>query len=851
MELLSSCSPSLGRRSSFFVAESGFLNRKTRGRRKAARRRCLRLFVLFCAAMFFHSAGGVAQKPSDPRELLDQLNNASVDPTQIYALRGARITRAGVNFYFSRGFIAFLTKTQGEITGAIFSGQGEVLLVPPDRVEKQSLALFTGSPVLEEQFTAAYLRFTDNTAQELLAVARRPDPEAPEQPPNFASLWNVALRSLNTVSSARILADFLGDHRYPFFRARIDAATRPAFDVIVDERRPEAVAVVAVGRAGEGLYTDFWCSFPSTTSKGHYAELLKQPARVISYQIQTRIQADHSLEGRADLLLESLSSSDRVLVLQLSRWLTVSKVEDEGGQSLVVIQYPSGEASQAGPRRDDWIEIVLPRTYPAGEQFRLVFTYQGNVITDVGNGVLYVGARGGWYPNLLLLEPASYDLTFDYPQDLTLVATGARIEESSSGDWKHSHWRSDGGFRVAGFNLGPYHTTERQAGKTQVEVYATKDAEEALEKRHQERTPPVIETLQRPGEAHGSVLIVPQMAVPLKPSALLEPIADNAADAIEYYEKQFGAFPYPRVAIAQIPGNFGQGWPELVYLPTLSFLPEAQRSAMGFTKTEDDLLTRSTLAHEIAHQWWGNLVGWKTYHDQWLSEGLASYAAVMWLAQEKDGERKSRQLLKIFKSDLLSKTATGNTIESGGPIWLGDRLSNSVNPDGYVNIVYKKACWTLHMLRELMTDARGSDERFTRMLHDFLAAHRDQEVSTEDFVRDAEKYMTRAMDMEHDGRLDWFFDEWVYSTGIPTYHLTSKTRRLGPEKYLVQGTIEQSDVPSDFEMLVPVVALTARNKKVRLGQVAVGDSGGHFRFTTTSKPEHVMIDEDNLLAVVH
>jgi aminopeptidase N len=185
-------------------------------------------------------------------------------------------------------------------------------------------------------------------------------------------------------------------------------------------------------------------------------------------------------------------------------------------------------------------------------------------------------------------------------------------------------------------------------------------------------------------------------------------------------------------------------------------------------------------------------------------------------------------------------------------VWLGERLSNSRNPDGYGNIVYKKACWIVHMLRDLMTEpATGADERFFRMLRDFLAAHRGEVVSTEDFVRHAEKYMTRAMDLEHDGRLDWFFNEWVYNTGIPTYQLTSKTRRLGPDKFLVQGTIEQADVPSDFEMLVPVVALTTRNKRVRLGRVAVGDSGGHFRFTMTSKPAHIIIDEDNLLAVVH
>jgi hypothetical protein len=823
-----------------------------RGTRGKARSCPFCLYALIFAAWLFRPVGALAQGPPGPRELLKQLDSAAIDPTQVYVLRNARLTRDRVNFYFNRGFIAFLTKTQGECTGAVFSGEGEVLLVPPDLVEKRNLALFTGSPILEERFTAAYLSFTDKTAQELLAAARRPDPEDSEQPPDFASQWNAALRTLNPASSTRVLANLLGDRPYTFFRARIYAVSRPAFDVVIDECFPEAVTVASIGRTGEDLYSDIWCSFASKTSQARSDNLLKGPARVLSYNIQTRIQADHSLGGRAELLLESLSSSVRVLGFQLSRWLKVSKVEDESGQNLVVFQYPSAEESDTGARRDDWIEVVLPALHPVGERFRLFFTYQGNVIADVGNGVLYVGARGSWYPNRPLSAPATYDLTFDYPQNLTLVATGTRLEESSSGDWTHSHWQSNGGFRVAGFNLGPYHIVRRRTGKTLVEVYATKEAEAALEKRHEARAPVIIEMTPRRGEGHAPLSVISPLVAPLAPAGLLEHVAKNAADAIEYYQKQFGAFPYPRVAIAQIPGNFGQGWPELVYLPTLSFLPEAERSAMGFIKTEDDLLTRSTLAHEIAHQWWGNLLGWKTYHDQWLSEGLASYAGVLWLAQEKDGERKSRELLQIFKRDLLRKTQAGSTVESGGPIWLGERLSNSLNPDGYSNIVYKKACWILHMLHDLMTDpASGSEERFSRMLRDFLAAHRDEEVSTEDFIHHAEKYMTRAMDLDHDERLDWFFKEWVYNTGIPTYQLASKTRRLGPDKFLVQGTIEQTGVSSDFEMLVPVVAMTSKNKRVRLGRVAVGDSGGHFRFTTTSKPEHVMIDEDNLLAVVH
>ena len=805
----------------------------------------------FCVTLTLSSALGVERQNPDPTALLNQLNNALVDPAQVYALRDTRITRDRVTLYFNRGFIAFLTKVQGETLGAIFSGRGEVLLIPPDTVEKQNLAQFTESPILEEQFTAAYLRFTDGTAQELLTAAHRPDPEDPEQPPNFASQWNAALRALNPLSSTRMIADLLEDRRSPFFRARLDVLDRPPFDVVVDERLPEAVSVVATAKTGEGLYNDVWCSFPSKTSKARFTSLLKGPARVLSYKIYTRILADHSLEGRADLQVESLSGSSRVLPFVLSRWLEVSKVETEEGKSLVVFPDASEETSEGPPRRSDWIDVVLPTPRPTGERFHLIFTYHGNVIGDAGNGVLFVGARGSWYPSRPLNEPAVYDLAFDYPQNLTLVATGTRLEEGPSGNGMHSHWRSDGGFRVAGFHLGPYTSVERQVGKTLVEVFATKEAEASLEKRHVERAPPMIDishqTIKNP-----AIRILPRLVSPLKPEALLGRVAEDAADAMAYYEKQFGPFPYPHMAIAQVPGSFGQGWPELVYLPTLTFLPRSERSALGFTQTEDELLTQSLEAHEIAHQWWGNLLGLKTYHDVWLSEGVASYVAACYLAQRKDGERKFRQMLEIFKRDLLSKTQTGKTVEAGGPVWLGDRLSNSLNPNCYTNVVYKKSAWVLHMLRGLLSDpATGSDERFFRMLRDFLNAHRGEEVSTEDFIHHAEKYMTRAIDLEHDGRLDWFFNEWVYNTGIPTYQLTSHTRRQGLDAYLVQGTIEQSGVPSQFEMLVPVVAWNAKNKRMKVERVVVGEAGGHFRFTTATKPARVSIDEDNLLAVVH
>jgi len=807
--------------------------------------RCALLLALVWWPSPARSAGGL-----DAQEVLQQLNNVKVDAGQVYVLRHAQLDRDRVKIYFNRGYIGFFTPAAGEITGAIYLGEGEVLLMPPTQVEKESLARFIHSPILEEQFSAAILRFSDQTAKELIAVGERPEPDDPERPPEFPAKWNSSPHLLALEDSPRIFEDLLGDLTMPYFHARLQGTTLKWFDVVDDERAHEAVSVVAAGRNGEELFADRWCAFPSKTSEARFAEKGPETVRAVAFDIDTHLEPDNSMKSSAELLLESRSSAERVLTFDFSRLLKISQVLDGQGHSLAVYQYPLQEDTEVGNRSKGWIQVVLPAPHPVGERFRIHFNYEGGVITDVGNNVLYVGERGGWYPNLGLTSPASFDLKFDYPESLTLVATGERVAKQNKEGRSYSRWRSDGVFRVAGFNLGPYHSVTRRVGKTAVEVYATREAEAALENRHTGRLIPGFIFPNPTRDRNPPLTVSPEIVPPLAPAALLQTVAESAAQALQYFETLFGPFPYSRLAISQIPGNFGQGWPELVYLPTLSFLRKSERYELGLPEKAEDFVGHGMVAHEVAHQWWGNLLGWQTYHDQWLSEGLATYAAALDLARERDGDRRFHELLRGYKLDLLSKGKNDVINEDGGPIWLGQRLSNSLTPNGYNTIVYKKACWVLHMLRGLMREpATGSDERFFRLLRDFVATYQGREVSTEDFVRCAEKYMTRASDLDHTHRLDWFFNEWVYGTGIPTYKLHSSVKQISPKKFLVQGTITQSGVSSDFEMLVPLVAEVGKDKRASLGSVPVGEEEGRFKFTTTERPRRLAIDEDNVLAI--
>ena len=804
--------------------------------------------VIVFLALVWTGSRAWAQVPADPIQLLQELNEVKLDSTRPYVLRDTMIARDRVKLYFNRGFIAFMTPVAGEVTGAVFVGDGEILLIPSNAVEKQNLSHFTRTPILSERFSSAYLRFTDQTARELQARARPPDPEDTEQPAGLFEPWNPQIRILNPGHSVRILQDLLGRRDLPIFDARLQGVSLGVFQAVVDARSSESVVVGAVRESDQKLYADIWCSFPSQAAGR--AQAKTAAFRVVSYKIDTRIAPDHGLEGHAELLLESCSDADQMLVFEISRWLKVSEVRDGAGNKLPVFESPAAVESKAGSPGDDWIAVALPAPHPAGAPFRLNFIYRGNVIAEVGNGLLYVGARGSWYPSHGFSERATYDLTFHFPAPLTLVATGKRLAETTAGGVTESHWVSDGSIPVAGFNLGLYETTARAAENTEIAVYVTGEAEPALEKRHAATQSRQALAVLSPRAGRSTLDLLPKPVVPLAPVAGLAETADRALRAVKYFETLFGPFPYRHVAISQLPASFGQGWPGLVYLPTLSFLRAAERSELGLDENSEELYYRAMVAHEIAHQWWGNYLGWKSYRDQWLSEGFASYAAALSLAREPEGERKFHEILRTYKLSLLSKTKEGKTIESGGPIWLGERLSNSLNPRGYENIVYMKACWVLQMLHMLMADPiKPTDDRFFRMLRDFVRAYGGKDASTEDFVRHAEKYMTPALDLEHNHRLDWFFNPWVYGTGIPIYKLTSNVLPRGPTRFLIQGTIEQSGVDEDFEMLVPVVATFARNRKVRMGLVHVTSSGGPFRFATTSRPIRVAIDDDSILAV--
>jgi aminopeptidase N len=146
------------------------------------------------------------------------------------------------------------------------------------------------------------------------------------------------------------------------------------------------------------------------------------------------------------------------------------------------------------------------------------------------------------------------------------------------------------------------------------------------------------------------------------------------------------------------------------------------------------------------------------------------------------------------------------------------------------------------MLRSIMYSLDDQDKAFIAMMHEFVESHRDKPATTESFKAIAEKHITKQMDIAKNGRLDWFFDEWVYGMQVPKYHFEYQLSPADSGKVKLHMTITQSEVDDHFVMLVPVYVDFGKGWS-RLGQTAiVGSSSRSIDVLLPGSPKKVALN---------
>lgn len=771
--------------------------------------------------------------PAD--DLARTIRETGLDRNECYRVRDLTLAKEDIRIYFTDGYLIFSKPVAGRPIAAVFTadvqnGDGEVLLLPPDLAERRSLARYTGSPNLDDHFQSAVIFFTGDVYHELLRqLPENPtNKKAPEMGALLDDRWSPTLRNIASSYDTRLTLDLLnGPANKPDLLTGIFSSPKLGnFDVVYDPDNSDQVAAGQLVQRNNRFYFDVWTHFRSRSARGGNGPT-PSAWNLSDYRIQATVNPDLTLAAITRVKLKSAVDGLKALPFGISGAMAVTEVTVDGKPAEVLQR----ESLRTNAGRENDLFLVVPsEPLRAGHEYEFEFHHSGKVIEEAGDRIFYVTARGNWYPSSGFTS-ANFDLTFRYPRDLELVTPGDIVEDRIDGEWRITRRRPAAPIGMAGFNLGNYAHARVTRGEYEVDVCANRALEPALQPR-----PPIPAVMppttgRRP---RGPAIEVVPTATPADPLARLQILASDVASALEFMGSKFGPPAVSHITVSPIPGQFGQGFPGLIYLSTRSYInPQETRMQAADALFFDELLQ----AHETAHQWWGGLVYSASYRDDWLQEALANYSALLYLEKHK-GSRELELLLDSYRLALLAKGESGQAVDEAGPIVLGTRLESSVEPRAWQVITYGKGSWILQMLRRRM-----DDERFFAFLAELVRRFGHRLLATEDFRELAAQYLPPKSD---DPKLEAFFDQWVYGSGIPSLKLTYTLKGRAPAVKLV-GTLTQSEVGEDFSVLTPVEIQTGRGQNIMRW---VRSSNEPQTFTVDLKQAPVKVTLDPHFAVL-
>ena len=743
---------------------------------------------------------------------------------------------AGV-FTLKSGELHFVAPVEGRVTAAVFLGDGEFTMTPPLECEKKSLAIYTKTPSIAEPFTEAVFRFSDETWAELKESERATfstgGPQAARAGEVLRNHVKYLRETLGLNLELRTFSDLYSKEkeRHGYFAAFLKGNNFPKLVFLMDPRgidqlAPEQVMLASFDSATNG----FWAAFPMQTPEGGTALKDARTFDIKQHDIDATINGT-MLTATDKVTLRGVRSGVRVLPFQLFPRLRISKVADASGAALPFIQQSKEEGSDVG--------VLLPTMLPTDSDTVVTFEYAGDeAISDSGNNNFILLPRSTWYPNngsTAFGDRSLFRMAFRVSDKLTIVGTGALAEpETAEAGQRVSKWTSGTvELAVSGFNLGRFKRVEQadaESGYT-IEFYANTTLPDELR-----RVQVAAEAAEARGERTDTTLGA------ISTTSMAKTALADTQNATRIYNAYFGKLPYTRIAISQQPAiGFGQAWPTLVYMPYSAFLDSTIRTQLlgsGGVNT----FFRYVGPHEVAHQWWGHVVGWESYRDQWMSEGFAEFSASLWVERLK-GPQKLAEFWEDHRKQIVQPTRAtdGKAPYTVGPVTQGFRLDSGKIGGAYRYLVYPKGAYILHMLRMLMFDPKTGDAAFQAMMKDFIQTHYNTDVSTDDFHRIVAKHVTPAMNLDGTGRMDWFFNQWIYGTDVPTYAFEYSLRDEGG-KTVIAGKVTQSGVSDTFRMQVPIY-LDFGNGWMRLGTLPMtGNASKDFTVPLPQKPKRATIN---------
>lgn len=754
-----------------------------------------------------------------PMPLYEQLRALSTSGDTL-RVENIVLKRDRLEFTFTGEFQPSVV-VEGKVRAASFQGQGRVRTAGWSVFERESIKRYLNADAVDQDFTRALLLFTDDTwdalkAQGTLASAAKPPS------PLIAPVEDRMVRETGMNPAAWLaLAITVPDHP-GIFIAEMEGGRKGRFGAVLDHHGRVTANIFGLNAGEKGLLyqnrgvvdgNDIWTAFfdeaDFTRGSVFYSDtfnLVEIPDYRMDFDLRDpggRIQLEAALDiaalrdGVQLVPLRLNEGLDEYESERLKKGLKVKSAALEDGTPVAYIQHPW--------ERGMW--LALPKPLANGEKSTVKLTLEGNdTLWSWEREFHYPRSTTSWFPRHGYLDRARFDVTFRHKPRTRIISTGERVRENVAEDGSKylvTQWRNTFPVAFTSFAVGPF---ERHNGEAKVGG----------------RSIPI------------EYYSLPSSMAPIKEDYVVAELANH----VQFYSELFGEYPYPRLGATFFPAGFGQGFPTMLLLPY----------NFGFGTSR----YTQFMAHESAHQWWGNKVAWRSYRDQWLSEGFAEYSALLYTAR-REKVSAARDLMKEWFNDLEQPPRTDTGVGSGkladfGPTIMGYRLAGRRSYNAYSTLIYSKGGLIMRMLHFLFSDpATGDDAAFYAMMKDFVKQHEHGWASTESFFDVAGQHFADSPVGRKYGIKDlkWFMNQWVYRTGVPKYRLEYRIQQgaSGPE---LVGMMHQEGVPEGWFMPVPIRFQFGKGQMAR-GTVAALGPSTPVKIALPSQPTKVELDPERWL----
>jgi hypothetical protein len=755
-------------------------------------------------------------------DLYSQLRAFSLGPDSATA-ENLVLQRDRVTITFVQGTFYFAAPVAGKVRGAVFMGTGNFHSdVPANEAERGNVRRLLKADDVSSDFKTAVLQFTDDT-YDVIGKSAKPGAAIPPQAQHLATELLKSLLEENGLNLAsRTLESILDGESSGIFFSQFDGGKRRRFSLLFDPQTRVPVANFEINAGEKGLIfaydsdiysSDVWLAFYSKadyeSGKATYSNMFNL-VDTPNYYLELDLREPKktmSLVAR----MNCTSLSDGIQFIPFSLGEDLTSHDDERRKKQLFVQ--SAKLADGTPIeyfQEQWesgFSVALPAPLKKGQSVTLEIALRGDFMLNPDNeqGVYFPRSTTSWYPRHGYLSRSTFDVVIVHRRHDKAVTMGVLVGDTPAGtkDDIRTEFRLDQPVAFVTFAVGDYEIHKDSA---------------KLES--------------------GTTLPLEFYSLPSGVGAIKEDfVLAEMSNAVRYFSALFGDYPYTVFRGVYHPFAYGQGF------PTTIMIPKTDRA---------DKYTYSFVSHETSHQWWGDLVLWRSYRDQWLSEGFADYSGLLY-TQKRDKTSSEKELIKRARDNLKNPPRNLTGIGQGrlidvGPLIMGHRLNSRETFGAYTALTYGKGSLVLRMLHFLFMDTQtGDDKLFFDMMSEFVQEHKNGMASTEDFFALAgERAQKTPLGQKYGYKnLNWFLRQWVMQSYFPSYRLEYHVEDVPGGGAMLEGTLFQDGVPDSEQWFMPLpLVIHFPGGRLARGTIAAHGAKTLAKLKLPEKPEKVELDPE-------